>query len=145
MSPERGASHVDIRPRLNSFTQLYTVANAGADVLRTLSNSALISFGVKPFIYRCLITARNSFFSSLQKIQRLFALIVYRNETTRWIPLKILSAERCYLSKSNVTLRVTDFLRTYWFAFVQVTNIDGIPGIRMCTLKIEKKNVYMYS
>ena len=31
--PERGASHVDIRPRLNSFTQLYTAANAGADVL----------------------------------------------------------------------------------------------------------------
>ena len=30
---ERGASHVDVRPRLNSFTQLYTVANAGADVL----------------------------------------------------------------------------------------------------------------
>ena len=30
---ERRASHVDVRPRLNSFTQLYTVANAGADVL----------------------------------------------------------------------------------------------------------------
>ena len=30
--PERGA-HVNVRPRLNSFTQLYTVANAGADVL----------------------------------------------------------------------------------------------------------------
>ena len=29
--PERGASHVDV-PRLNSFTQFYTVANA-ADVL----------------------------------------------------------------------------------------------------------------
>ena len=25
---ERGALHVDVRPRLNSFTQLYTVANA---------------------------------------------------------------------------------------------------------------------
>ena len=31
--PERNASHVDVRPRLNSFTQLYTVANASADVL----------------------------------------------------------------------------------------------------------------
>ena len=31
--PERGASHVDVRPRLNSFTQLYTVANAGTDML----------------------------------------------------------------------------------------------------------------
>jgi len=33
--PERGGctTHVDIRPRLNSFTQLYTIANAGADVL----------------------------------------------------------------------------------------------------------------
>jgi len=31
--PERGASHVDVRSRLNSFTQLYTVANAGTDVL----------------------------------------------------------------------------------------------------------------
>ena len=30
---ERGASHVDVRPHLNSFIQLYTVANAGADVL----------------------------------------------------------------------------------------------------------------
>jgi len=30
--PERDASHVDVRPRLNSFTQLYTVANADADV-----------------------------------------------------------------------------------------------------------------
>ena len=29
--PERGASHVDVRSRLNSFTQLYTVA--GANVL----------------------------------------------------------------------------------------------------------------
>jgi len=28
---ERGASHVDVC--LNSFTQLYTIANAGADVL----------------------------------------------------------------------------------------------------------------
>ena len=28
--PERGASHVDVRLRLNSFTQLYTVANADA-------------------------------------------------------------------------------------------------------------------
>jgi len=43
---ERGASHVDVRSCLNSFTQLYTVANAGANVL-TLSNSILISFGVK--------------------------------------------------------------------------------------------------
>ena len=49
---------------------------------------ALISFGVKLFICRCLITARNSFFSILQKIQRLFVLIVYRNKM-RWIPLKI--------------------------------------------------------
>ena len=31
--PELDASHVDVRSRLNSFTQLYTVANAGADVL----------------------------------------------------------------------------------------------------------------
>ena len=31
--PERGTSHVDVRSRLNSFTQLYTVANAGANVL----------------------------------------------------------------------------------------------------------------
>ena len=31
--PKRGASHVDVRPRLNLFTQLYTVANAGVDVL----------------------------------------------------------------------------------------------------------------
>ena len=41
------------------------------------------------FICRYLITARNSFFSILQKIQRLFTLIIYRNETTRWIPLRI--------------------------------------------------------
>ena len=74
------------RPRLNSFIQLYTVANAGADVLWTLSNSALISFSIKPFICRCLISAWNSFFFILQKIQRFFALI-YRNEITRWIPL----------------------------------------------------------
>ena len=40
--PER----VDVRPRLSSFTQLYTVANADADVLWTLSNSALISFDI---------------------------------------------------------------------------------------------------
>jgi len=87
--PERGALHVDIRLHLNSFTQLYTVpANASADVLWTLSNSAF-SFGVKLFICICWITAWNSFFSILQKIQRLFALIVYRNETTRWIPFKI--------------------------------------------------------
>ena len=71
--PERGASNVDIWPCLNLFTQLYTVANAGADVLWTLSNSALISFDIKLFICRRLITARNSFFSILQKIQRLFA------------------------------------------------------------------------
>ena len=70
------------------FTQLYTVTNAGTDVLWTLSNSALICFGVKPFIYRYLITTRNSFFSILQKIQRLFALIVYRNKIMRWIPPK---------------------------------------------------------
>jgi len=50
---ERGASYVNVWQRLNSFTQLYTVANADADVLWTLSNSALISFGVKPFICRC--------------------------------------------------------------------------------------------
>jgi len=30
--PERDASHVDVLPRLNSFTQLYTVTNADADV-----------------------------------------------------------------------------------------------------------------
>jgi len=47
--PEQGASHVDVRPHLNSFIQLYT-ANVSADVLWTLSNSTLISFGVKPFI-----------------------------------------------------------------------------------------------
>ena len=41
-------------PCLNSFTQLYTIANASADVLWTLSNSALISF-VKSFICRCLM------------------------------------------------------------------------------------------
>ena len=58
---ERDASHVDVRPRLNSFTQLYTTANANTDVLWTLSNSALISFGVKPFICRCLITATRFF------------------------------------------------------------------------------------
>jgi len=33
--PERDAPHVNVRSRLNSFTQLYTVANAGADVLWT--------------------------------------------------------------------------------------------------------------
>ena len=26
--PELGASHVDVQPRLNLFTQLYTIANA---------------------------------------------------------------------------------------------------------------------
>ena len=31
--PERGASHVDVRLRLNLFTQLYIVVNAGADML----------------------------------------------------------------------------------------------------------------
>ena len=31
--PERGASHVDVRLHLNLFIQLYTVANAGVDVL----------------------------------------------------------------------------------------------------------------
>ena len=95
--------HVDVWPHLNSFTQLCTVA--GANALWTLFNSALISFSVKPFICGCLITAQNSFFSILQKIQRLFALIIYRNETSQWIPLKIWqqSTERCYLAKSNVT------------------------------------------
>ena len=34
--PERSASHVDAR--LNSFAQLYTIANADADVPRPLSN-----------------------------------------------------------------------------------------------------------
>jgi len=29
--PEWGASHMDVRPRLNLFTQLYTVANVGVD------------------------------------------------------------------------------------------------------------------
>jgi len=29
---ERGASHADVQLRLNSFIQLYTVANAGANV-----------------------------------------------------------------------------------------------------------------
>ena len=65
--PERDALHVDVRPHLNSFTQLYTVTNAGADVLWTLSNLALISFGIKSFICRCLITARNSFFPFCKK------------------------------------------------------------------------------
>ena len=122
---ERGASHVDVRSHLNSFIQLYTVANVGADVLWTLSNSTLISFGVKSFIHRYLITARNSFFSILQKIQRLFALIIYRkfftrNYLTRWIPFKIwyqsiISWEMLLVKKNNVTWRcecpLTDFLR----------------------------------
>ena len=30
---ERDASHVDVRPRLNSFIQLYIVVNADVDVL----------------------------------------------------------------------------------------------------------------
>ena len=30
--PERALSRVDVRPRLNSFSQLYTVLNNGADV-----------------------------------------------------------------------------------------------------------------
>ena len=42
----RGASHVDVRPHLKSFIQLYTVANAGA-MNGALSNLALIYFGVK--------------------------------------------------------------------------------------------------
>jgi len=90
--PEWGTSHVDVRPRLNLFTQLYSRKCwcRCAMNLWTLSNSALISFGVKLFTCRCLITSRNSFFSILQKNKdSMDALIVYRNETTRWIPLKI--------------------------------------------------------
>jgi len=34
--PERGASHVDVRLRLNSFTQLYTVSNAAADAMNII-------------------------------------------------------------------------------------------------------------
>ena len=30
--PERDASHVDVRPHLNSFTQLYTDANAAVQM-----------------------------------------------------------------------------------------------------------------
>jgi len=37
--PEQSASHVDVWPHLNSFTELYTIANADADVLWTLSNN----------------------------------------------------------------------------------------------------------
>ena len=36
---EWGASHVDVWTRLNSFIQLYTVANAGADVIWMLQLS----------------------------------------------------------------------------------------------------------
>ena len=89
--PERGTSHVDVRPRLNLFTQLYSRKRwcRCAMNLWTLSNSALISFGVKLFTCRCLITSRNSFFSILQKNKDSMDALIYRNETTRWIPLKI--------------------------------------------------------
>ena len=50
---ERSASHVDVRPRLNSFTQLYTVANAGADVLRACCwKSFCKQYEKKPFKIR---------------------------------------------------------------------------------------------
>jgi len=60
------------------------IANTGADVLWTLFNSVLISFGVKPFIG---VWSRNSFFFA--KNTKVVRLIVYRNKITRWIPLKI--------------------------------------------------------
>ena len=64
---ERGASHVRsfkfIHPIVYSC-KLYTGVDAIQHVLWTLSNSALISFGVKLFICRCF-TARNSFLSIL--------------------------------------------------------------------------------
>jgi len=65
-----------IHPIIYNHKQLVQICS-------TLTNSALISSGVKLFICRCLITARISFVSVLQKIQRLFALIIFRNETTR--------------------------------------------------------------
>ena len=67
-----------VRSRLNSFTQLYTVANADANMLRTLSNSALISFGVQP-LCRYLITKLVFFhFAKNTKVVRFNR--VYRNE-----------------------------------------------------------------
>jgi len=104
---ERGASHVDVRSCLNSFTQLYTVAN-GADVLWKMYYPTRLSFRFFSSVdflnlsYRCLIIALNLFFSILQKIQRLFALIVYRNKTTRWIPrqnLTVISWEMLLVKK----------------------------------------------
>ena len=40
--PERGLLRVDVRQRLNSFTQLYTVLNDGVDMQSTLRNSAFM-------------------------------------------------------------------------------------------------------
>ena len=42
---ERGLTQVDVWPRLNSFTKLYTVLNDSADVLWTSCNLDFISFG----------------------------------------------------------------------------------------------------
>jgi len=85
---ERGASHVDVQPRLNSFSQLYT----SQTLVQICYEHYPLRFWFLSALnlsYRCLITARNSFFSILHILQRLFALIIYRNETTQWIPFKI--------------------------------------------------------
>ena len=111
--PERGASHVDVWPRLNSFTQLYTVANTGADVLWTLSNSVLISFGVKPFICTCLITTRNSWLFSFCKNAKIvrFNRLQKWNHAMNFAQNLTLISWRCYLLKSNVTWQCPAWLR----------------------------------
>jgi len=75
-NPEWGALH--IRPRLNSFIQLsQTLVQICCEHYPTV----LISFGIKPFIYRCLITAylETRFFHFAKK-----AKIVRFNRLQKW-------------------------------------------------------------
>ena len=65
--PERGASAALVQPRLKSATQVFTVENEDADSPKVASNSALISVGDKPLIWKYFITARISIFSMLDK------------------------------------------------------------------------------
>ena len=95
---ERDASHVDVRPCLNSFTQLYTVVNIGADVLWTLTRLWFLS--ALNLSYVDVWSLHETHFFPFCKIQR-FALIVYRNESMRWIPqnLTVISWEMLLVKK----------------------------------------------
>ena len=105
--PKRSASHVDVRPRLNSFTQLYTVANAVHYPTRLWFLSAL-NLSYVWLLHETRFFAKNTKFvrfNHLQKWNHAMNSKFYSNQLRDATCQKVMWRDECLL---------TDFLRIYW-------------------------------